>query len=223
MERTGAEVGDLRAAWRAFRAKPGPWVVALALAAAVAVRAALGAAGWRDAVAAALMLAVYPFGEWAIHAHLLHLAPLRVRGRVLELPTARAHRAHHEHPERLDLINLSPLEAAAVLGLAVPAAVGLGAAAALPLPGPLPVAPLVTALATGYALVGAYEWMHFLIHTARRPRSPAFRAVWRTHRLHHYKSEHAWFGVTTTIGDRVMGTAPDHREVPRSPTARTLR
>ena len=44
------------------------------------------------------MLAVYPFGEWAIHVYLLHAKPFRLRGRRVELPTVEAHREHHERP-----------------------------------------------------------------------------------------------------------------------------
>jgi hypothetical protein len=63
---------------------------------------------------------------------------------------------------------------------------------------------------------------HFLIHTAYRPRSPYYRAIWRNHRLHHFKNEHFWHGITNNISDRVLGTNPDQRSVPRSLTARTL-
>ena len=42
------------------------------------------------------------------------------------------------------------------------------------------------------------------------------------HRLHHYKNEHYWFGVTSTVGDHLLRTAPDQTEVPKSSTARTL-
>jgi len=45
---------------------------------------------------------------------------------------------------------------------------------------------------------------------------------WRNHRLHHFKNERYWFGVTSTVGDRVIGTLPDQSTVPRSPTARSL-
>ena len=77
-------------------------------------------------------------------------------------------------------------------------------------------------LLTGYILVGAYEWTHFLIHTAYRPRSRYYRSIWRNHRLHHYKNEHYWHGITNTLSDRVLRTLPDQADVPRSPTARTL-
>jgi hypothetical protein len=74
----------------------------------------------------------------------------------------------------------------------------------------------------GYVLVALYEWTHFLIHTAHRPRNGAYRAVWQTHRLHHFKNEHYWHGITNTVADRVLGTHPHHRDVERSRTARTL-
>jgi hypothetical protein len=203
----GSELKTLGAAWRVFRGKRGPRLIALALALAVAARIAVGGFTWRDLVAAAFLAVVYPFGEWAIHVYLLHSR--------LPIATTRAHREHHENPGRLDLINFSALEALAILGLAVPVAV---APVALALGWPA----ALTALATGYVLVGLYEWTHFLIHTAYRPRSTAYRNVWRNHRLHHFKNERYWHGITNTVSDRVLGTNPDQREVPRSRTARTL-
>jgi len=220
--RDGSEIATIREAIAEFRRKRGPWVIAGAILLAIAVRAALGRPGWTDAGAAVYILVAYPFGEWAIHVHLLHLRPLRFRGRRIELATARAHRAHHEDPRRLDLINFSPVEALAVLLLAVPAAAGL-ADGVLALAGRrLPTGALMTMLVTGYLLVGVYEWTHFLIHTAHRPRSAYYRSIWRNHRLHHYKNEHYWHGITNTLSDRVLRTNPDQADVPRSSTARTL-
>jgi sterol desaturase/sphingolipid hydroxylase (fatty acid hydroxylase superfamily) len=79
-----------------------------------------------------------------------------------------------------------------------------------------------TGLLTSYLILGAYEWTHFLIHTPYPPRRSYYRAIWRNHRLHHYKNERFWFGVTSTVGDRVIGTLPDQRDVSRSRTARSL-
>jgi sterol desaturase/sphingolipid hydroxylase (fatty acid hydroxylase superfamily) len=80
----------------------------------------------------------------------------------------------------------------------------------------------VTGLLTGYLLVFGYEWCHFLIHTAYRPRSRYYKQIWRTHRLHHFKNERYWHGITNTLGDRAFGTFPDQKQIPRSKTARTL-
>jgi sterol desaturase/sphingolipid hydroxylase (fatty acid hydroxylase superfamily) len=74
------------------------------------------------------------------------------------------------------------------------------------------------------ALIGlAYEWCHYLIHSDYKPKSAAYRAVWRNHRLHHFKNEHYWFTVTTSgTADRVLGTCPDAGTVATSPTAKNL-
>jgi hypothetical protein len=68
-----------------------------------------------------------------------------------------------------------------------------------------------------------YEWTHYLIHSDYKPRTRAYKAVWRNHRLHHYKNEHYWFTVTTTAtADRLFGTYPDPATVETSPTAKDL-
>lgn len=218
----GAEVRTLRHAFAEFRARRSPRLLAVGVVLALAARLAVGSFSWRDAAAAAAILAIYPFGEWAIHVYLLHMPPFTVRGRTVYLATSRSHWQHHREPADLDMILLGPTEVLALLGLAVPATVGLTALAAWPLPGAMPWPALLTELLVGYLLVGIYEWTHFLIHTAHRPRTRLYRAIWQGHRLHHFKNEHFWHGITSTVADRVLGTAPDHRDVPRSRTARTL-
>jgi hypothetical protein len=213
--RLGRDVKTLDHAWREFRANRSPKIILFAILAALALRLVLGDFTYWDAVALVAMIAVYPFGEWAIHVYLLHAKPVRLRGRRVELPSSKAHREHHERPNYLGLILLAPIEAAALLLLAVPAVLAVFSTF-------MPVPALVTAAFAGYVLIGIYEWTHFLIHTAYRPRSAAYRAIWRNHRLHHFKNEHYWHGITNTVADHVLRTAPDQRDVPRSRTARTL-
>ncbi|HMC69660.1 MAG TPA: fatty acid hydroxylase family protein, partial [Mycobacteriales bacterium] len=67
-----------------------------------------------------------------------------------------------------------------------------------------------------------YEWTHFLIHSTYVPRSRYYRYIWRAHRLHHYKNEKYWFGVTVHLADHVLRTFPQRDAVETSPTARTL-
>jgi hypothetical protein len=220
--RYGREVKTLGAAAREFAPKWSPRMIAVAIAVALALRIAIGDFGWPDAVAAAAMLVVYPFGEWAIHVYLLHLRPFEFRGRRIDLPTARAHREHHEQPNDLTMILLGPTELAELLLLAVPAVVALGSLIVSLAAGPVPIGPIVTAVLTGYVAVGIYEWTHFLIHTAYRPRSRYYRTIWRNHRLHHFKNERYWHGITQNVSDRVLGTNPEQSTVRRSRTARTL-
>ncbi len=173
-------------AWHEFRVKRAPWVIAAGIVVMSAIRLLVGGFSWRDALAVAGMLGVYPFGEWAIHVHLLHLRPFELRGRRVDLATARSHRA--------------------------PAVPLLVAALTAVLPGPVPWGALATATLTGYVLVAVYEWTHFLIHTAYRPRSRYYRSIWRNHRLHHFKNEHYWHGITNTVSDRALGTFPEQAE-----------
>jgi sterol desaturase/sphingolipid hydroxylase (fatty acid hydroxylase superfamily) len=86
-----------------------------------------------------------------------------------------------------------------------------------------PVLPLtLTGIAFAYLGLFRYEWSHFLIHTPYVPKTRWYRAIWRNHRLHHFKNEGYWMGVSSNLGDRLLGTNPDQRAVAKSPTARTL-
>jgi hypothetical protein len=204
-----------REAWQVFSRKRAPRMLFTAVVLAVIARLALGHFTWRDLVAVAAMLVIYPFGEWAIHVYLLHSK--------LDLVSTRSHMEHHADPHDLNLINFGPGEALAILLLAAPFSVALSAALVGPAPGPLPVGPFVTELATAYVLIAIYEWIHFLIHTAHRPRTRWYRRIWRNHRLHHFKNEHYWHGITNTISDTVLRTNPDQSKVPRSSTAKAIR
>ena len=201
--------------WEAFAwfwRNDSPRVLIPVSAAAVTARAALG--GWkrRDLGIAAAILGAEPFTEWLIHVLILHFRPRAVRGRAIDPLLARKHRAHHLDPKDEELIFV-PMP---VLRVALPAAVVLW------LVGERDVRRALTGVATSYAMLTTYEWTHFLIHSPYRPRRRPYRRIWRAHRLHHFRNERYWFGVTTNFGDRVLGTFPARDEVPRSATARTL-
>jgi len=207
--------------FRSFVKRPSPPLLVSAIVAALLLRLLQGQWSWRDAVMALGLLAVTPFVEWAIHVYLLHCPPLRVLGLRIELPSAREHRLHHADPSLLEEL-LLPVYGVLIF---LPAIAFVNWALSFPihllLGGPR-LAYATTGMLTAYVILCSYEWVHYLIHTPYRPRSRWYRAIWRNHRLHHYKNERYWFGVTSTIGDRAIGTAPDQREVPRSATAKAL-
>nr|WP_246283587.1 sterol desaturase family protein [Nocardioides perillae] len=159
------------------------------------------------------LVAAFPLIEWVVHVVVLHWRPRRLGPVTVDPLLARKHRAHHADPRDLPLVFIPTgalvvlLPAYAVLLLlAVPATTWA-----------------LTALVSVYALKLGYEWTHYLVHSDYRPRSRWFRAVWRNHRLHHYKNEHYWFTVTTAgTADRLLGTYPDQASVPTSPTVRSL-
>jgi sterol desaturase/sphingolipid hydroxylase (fatty acid hydroxylase superfamily) len=206
---------------RAFWRQPSPPYLLGAVMLALTLRVVQGSWSWRDVVMVAGLIGVTPFVEWAIHVYLLHSPPFTVLGRRIEVITAREHRAHHRRPGVLEGV-LIPVYGVLVF-LAMIAAVdwALSFPIALVLGGPR-LAYATTGIVTGFAILASYEWIHFLIHTPYRPKRRYFKAIWRNHRLHHFKNERYWFGVTSTVGDRVIGTLRDQREVPRSPTARSL-
>jgi hypothetical protein len=220
--RYGRDIKTLSEARREFAKRHSPWMILGGIAGLAVLRGAIGDIGWRDAVAVAAMLVVYPFGEWAIHVYLLHMKPFRIGSLRIEPPAARDHREHHEQPNDLSLLLLMPKELGQLLLLAVPATVAAGGLIVGLVFGRVPLGALVSAAIAGYVAVGVYEWTHFLIHTAHRPRSRYYRSVWRNHRLHHFKNEHYWHGITNNISDRALGTNPDQSSVERSRTARTL-
>src|SRR5271165_4596095 len=206
---------------RVFARQPSPPYLFGAVALALAARIVQGQLSWRDLVMIAGLFALTPFVEWAIHVYLLHARPFTLLGRKVEILSAREHRAHHEAPAVLEGV-LIPVYAVLIFLVSI-AAVNwaLSFPIHLVLGGPR-LAYATTGVVTSFAILAAYEWTHFLIHTPHRARSRYYKAIWRNHRLHHYKNERYWFGVTSTVGDRVIGTLPDQRTVQRSDTARSL-
>jgi hypothetical protein len=216
-----ADLTRLGACWREFLTHFSPRAVAAASAVVLAARLYVGQWSWRDLVPPLLLLAAQPFVEWVIHKYLLHLKPIAIRGRRVELYGSIQHRRHHRSPSDLDRVLLKPIEVVSFLvQIAVLIAV-LAVAIDGPLGWPMP-AQFLTGLLFAYLGLFRYEWSHFLIHTPYVPRSHWYRATWRNHRLHHFKHEDYWMGVSSNLGDRLLGTNPDQKAVPRSPTARTL-
>jgi sterol desaturase/sphingolipid hydroxylase (fatty acid hydroxylase superfamily) len=207
--------------WRAFLRQPSPPYLFGAVAIALALRFAQGAWSWRDVVMAVGLIALTPFVEWAIHVYLLHAPPFSLRGHRVEMLTAREHRAHHEAPAVLGGVLLPVYGVLVFLAMIALVNWALSFPIAELLGGPR-VAYATTGVLVSYAVLATYEWTHFLIHAPYKPRGRYFRSVWRNHRLHHYKNERYWFGVTSTIGDRVIGTLPEARSVGRSASARSL-
>lgn len=206
---------------RTFARYASPRLIGGALAMTLAARLAVGGWSWRDLVMPVALLAFEPVTEWLIHVYLLHARPLRIGGRSHDLLAAREHRAHHAAPAELDGV-LVPTYA---LLLFLPAIAGTLFALSVPLHlliGGDRIAWWLTGLLAGYSILFSYEWCHFLIHSPYRPRGRYYKVIWRNHRLHHYKNEHYWFGVTSNLGDVALGTNPAQSRVPRSATARTL-
>jgi hypothetical protein len=202
----------LAEARREFLRHPSAKILLSLAAAAWATRFALGDGTRWDVLIPLITLALEPFTEWVIHVVLLHWKPRQIGGRRIDPLVARKHRAHHRDPKDVDLVFVplrvlvSSLLIGGVLYLTLLPNLRLG----------------VTTMAASYTIFAAYEWTHFLIHSTYRPRTRVYRYVWRAHRLHHYRNENYWFGVTMHMADHVLRTFPEKDAVPASDTARTL-
>ena len=203
---------SLRGWMAAFMGCYSPRVIGASLVVVTVLRALLGGFRPLDAVIVAGFVAAQPLTEWLLHVTVLHSKPGTVLGRRVDLYAARKHREHHRDPDAVQLVFiqrpvlLSMLLGGALLNLAAFRDLRLAA----------------TAIWISLVLMLLYEWTHFLIHSPHVPRTRLYRSIHRAHRLHHYKNERYWFGVTVHVADHVLGTFPDRSSVPTSPTCRTL-
>ncbi len=202
----------LRNAFYIFTRQRSAQIIAGMLLVALVARLAVGHFGGWDLVVLGALLVLHPFSEWVIHVGVLHWRPRRLGPWTIDTELAREHRAHHRAPydPRHWYIPMRSGAAAYVIVAVIMAMVA-------------PTVALWLSFLVVVAGIGLfYEWTHYLCHTSYRPRGRLYKNVWRHHRLHHFKNEHYWLGVTMHLGDRVLGTMPDPKDVETSPTCRDL-
>ena len=189
-----------------------PRILVTALSAAMVARIAAGVFSLWDLVPPLVVLAYWPLNEWLIHVFILHAKPRRIGRWTLDPAVPRKHRAHHRDPWNLQILFI-PLQS---FVYSLPLLVALCFLLA-------PTRPLALTVLVAYlALALHYEWVHFIAHTRYAPRSARYQRLVRNHRLHHFKNEHYWFGVSMLGADRPLHTSPDPETTERSETARTL-
>ena len=188
-----------------------PQLLLLLVAAAWVVRFFVGQWNLWDAAVVLGVLAFWPIQEWLIHVFLLHLKPFTLLGRRIDPIISRNHRNHHNNPWD-PVLGVTPPH---VIWLYVAGIPGLWSLA-------MPIPQAITGVAVYFCLVLNYEWVHYLIHTSYTPRTWFYKRLWLNHRLHHFKNEQYWYGVTMLSGDRLLGTQPAVAEAARSETCLTL-
>jgi hypothetical protein len=178
----------------------------------IGFRIYLGQWSYADLIAPLCILAFWPLQEWLIHTYLLHLKPRRIFGFNFDPSVGRSHRAHHQNPADLRDITINKEVFPTVVPILLALAYWL-----------FPTVELATgALATYFTLSLHYEFCHFLGHTTWCPPIEYYRRRQRMHRLHHYRDEKLWWGVSTGLGDLLLGTAPDPKMVDKSPTVHNV-
>ena len=195
-----------------FTRRSSPRFLAAGLLAFIVARVIVGGLTQWDAVLVAAVLTLHPLTEWVIHVGILHWRPRQLGPLTVDMHLSSEHRNHHEapHDERHWFIPVRSLVTAMGIFMGVGWLV-------------LPTVELWLTMMVISAAIGlTYEWTHYLCHTSYRPRGWVFKRIWRHHRLHHFKNEHYWMGVTMHLGDRILRTNPDVKSVETSPTCRNL-
>ena len=214
------ELSSLGAVFAAIMRFGSPRILLASVTAVGAIRVAVGGFGWFDLLLVASTVALAGPFEWVIHRFILHAPDDSLR--MTKFGTGNGHRRHHEDPHDVgwallfwaDVLVFLVGLAAFTAGWVIPFALVVGV-------------PVLPAFVTGYlcAVIGLahYEWTHLLVHTRYRPKTRYYKRLAKNHRLHHYRNEHYWLGVTSNLGDRMLHTLPAAKEdVPLSDTARNL-
>ena len=195
-----------------FWSHPSPLIIAMGVIAVASMRWQAGPMGWLDAALVLAVWAAFPFNEWLIHVFILHYRPRQFMGRTLDFYLPKTHRRHHADPWNLDWVFV-PRHVHALVFVFVGVVLYFAGTWR---------APLLTALGT-YLLFGLnYEWVHYLTHITWCPPLAYYQRLVLAHRHHHFRNENYWWGVSRVLGDRVLGTAPEAKEVARSGTNRDL-
>lgn len=186
----------------------------------VTARFLVGGWGRGDVIVLLATLAITGTVEWIIHKFLLHASEDAWASRTLG--TGAGHREHHVDPTAIEWLMLRGIDAVVFVSAfgVVTAAWGIPL---LQITGSALLGPFLTAWALTAIGLAHYEWVHLLVHTRYRPTSGYYAGLARNHRLHHFRNENYWLGVTSNSGDRLLGTYPQHKsDVPLSDTARSL-
>lgn len=203
---------SFREAIKAMYSHPSPIILSALAAFFSGMRLWMGNWQWQDVIAPLVIFLVWPFWEWAIHVFLLHYKPKTVFGKTIDLPLPVKHRQHHREPWDLSNIFIH----LGVFPIVVPIIVALFYLL-------MPSIELATgALAVFFILALNYELTHFLSHINWCPPLGYYRRRVRLHRLHHFRNENLWWGVSMGMADVVLGTAPKVNDAERSSTVDNL-
>lgn len=214
------DIRTKRAALAAYLAAGSARVLLVAAVILIAARVLTGGWGRGDLLALVVTVAITGTVEWIIHKYLLHADEAAWVSRRLGVGTG--HRRHHMDPTDMEWLMLTGVDA----GVFVTAFGFVTVAWSVPLlwiTGSALLGPFLTAWTLAALGLAHYEWVHLLVHTRYRPTTRYYARLAKNHRLHHYRNENYWFGVTSNSGDRLLRTYPrDMSDVPLSDTARTL-
>lgn len=136
--------------------------------------------------------------EWMIHSWLYHANPLPVIGWRLRSSVSDAHIRHHMDPSDLSTLLITWRGVVAVLLVTF--------AGFYLVFGNMDRA---LTMVIGFAIVGTMiELLHLVCHCRIPHRNALMKSLVRLHRYHHHVDSHNFYGVSSSMGDRLFGTFP---------------
>ena len=158
------------------------------------------------------VLALAPFYEWVLHKYVLHAKGDKENEWKMKYMD-RLHRDHHKEPKVIELL-FAPLSG----GLFIPFSFFIiffifSQNTVISVYG--------AALSLTYYLY--YEWIHLAHHIDEyKPITKRGKELKKAHQWHHYKNENYWWGVTSSLGDKLLGTYPRPIDVNKSITVKDI-
>lgn len=156
----------------------------------------LQTSGWMILVFFVSGMVFWTFFEYIMHRFVFHMAAHSPRAQRISYVM---HGNHHEFPRDKQRLFMPPVPSIILASLLFVIFYGILRVNAFSVfPG----------FMLGYLIYGS---MHYAIH-AWNPPFKWMKPIWRNHHLHHYKSDHMGFGVSSNIWDKVFGTEFDLKQ-----------
>ena len=206
------DTNTLRGAITLFVTGGSPKILLAQLLLASIFRIYVGHFGTWDLLLFVAVCMYWPFQEWLFHKTLLHAKPRTIFGISIDSPMAKVHRYHHRNPFNLETIFVPSAVIAALIP--IHALIWYLITPTIPL--------AITGIIAFTFCAFFYEWIHYFAHIPYRPKSEWLKTIQKNHRAHHFKNEHYWHAFTIPYIDVMMGTGPNPKDTPRSPTCKTL-
>ena len=183
----------------------------------LAIISAYASYHWADSllpilVAVVSVAAIYPLVWYLLHRYVLHGQWL-YRSRWTAKVWKRIHFDHHRDPHDLKVLFgalYTTLPTIVVVTTPIGWLIGGRDAAA-------------AALSAGLVVTCFYEFCHCVQHLNYTPRWGFLKRIKKLHLQHHFHDEHANYGITSFVPDKLFGTFHDNpKNRPKSPTVFNL-
>lgn len=187
--------------WRFLLRGSGIWAMLIIAAIAILSKSYWGEWYWWDYVIICSFFVFRGVMEWVIHSWIYHANPLPIVGIRLYGEAYRQHVEHHQNPKDLARL-LITYKGIVILALFTFVVSSLFFQSIN----------LAFTMVLGLVVVGLMiEVIHLVCHSDIPHASRAMRRVVWLHRYHHKCDGKNFYGVSSSLGDRLFGTFPSHR------------